>query len=131
MEWRPIFRLRDWLLPAGTLAVGAGVLLFALRGEPVDVQPPDCSLNPVAYHPGTFLTWKLALERVSGGGELSARVRLDDGREVIAYNATNSELRPNDRVTVSEIVCIHRTVHLLTEFGAPPRETAMEQPEQR
>jgi len=43
---------------------------------------------------------------------------LDDGRDVVAYNATSATIESDMRVTVSEIVCIHRTIYLLTEFGA-------------
>jgi hypothetical protein len=119
MNWRRTSRLRDWLLPLTTVAGVALVLILAARPHSEDVQPPDCSLSPVAYHPGTLLRWKISVNRGGENAELSALVQLDDGREITAYNATNEALRVNDRVMVSEIVCIHRRVHLLTEFPAP------------
>lgn len=113
---------RWWLLPVATLILVAGGLVVGFRlheAPPIEEpQPRDCSLNPAQYLTGTFLGWKLARVSADGGGEISARIRLDDGREIVAYNATGSALEPDARVTVSEIICVHRTVYLLTEFGA-------------
>ncbi len=126
MHGHRTFWLREWWLPLITVTGVAATLVFALSGpERGEVQPPDCSLSPVAYHPGTLVNWKISVNRGGENAEVSALVRLDDGREVIAYNATNDALQLNDRVMVSQIVCVHRTVYLLTEFAAPAAETAL------
>lgn len=113
---------RGWLLPAATLMLIAAALAAWLGlDRPRDVEPQpqsDCSLTPSRYLTGTFLGWQIARASPDGGGEISARVRLDDGRDIVAYNATSATIERDMRVTVSEIVCIHRTIFLLTEFGA-------------
>jgi len=102
-------------------AVGAVLLLAAAVGswfliDQAEQQPRDCALTPSALHTGTFLHWRLSMAPAEGmSGEVSAVIRLDDGREIIAYNVTNAGgLSVNDRVTVSEIQCIHRKVYLLS-----------------
>lgn len=119
------FPWRDWLLPAGT----AVLVLAAVGGAVVlnrqELPPRECALTPAAHHPGTFLNWRLSMSPGEGmSGEISAHVRLDDGREIIAFNVTNAGgLSPNDRVTVAEIVCVHRVVYTLTEFGTSATPT--------
>ena len=114
---------RGWVLPAtGLLLVLVGSILGlrSLSTSSLEAPPPrDCSLVPSRYLPGTFMGWNLARSSPDGGGEISARVRLDDGRDIVAYNATSATIARDMRVMVSEIVCIHRTVFLLTEFAAP------------
>ncbi|MEW5963260.1 MAG: hypothetical protein AB1749_06810 [Pseudomonadota bacterium] len=113
---------RGWLLPAATLALIAAALAVWLGlDRPRPAEPPpqsDCSLIPSRYLTGTFIGWQLGRVSPDGGGEISARVRLDDGRDIVAYNATSATIERDMRVTVSEIVCVHRTIFLLTEFGA-------------
>jgi hypothetical protein len=113
---------RGWLLPAATLAlIGAALAVWLGLDRPRPAEPSpqsDCSLTPSRYLTGTFIGWQLARSSPDGGGEISARVRLDDGRDVVAYNATSATIERDMRVTVSEIVCIHRTIYLLTAFGA-------------
>ena len=115
--------VRHWLL-LGLVLIGIAVALalaFVLTPRRDDLLPRDCSLTPNAYHAGAFQGWKIALPRGGdGGGELFALVDLDDGRRVVAHNVTNPDLKPGDRVVVAEIACVHRAVHLLTEFPAPP-----------
>lgn len=113
---------RGCLLPAATLGLIVAALAAWLgvdRPRSVEPRPQlDCSLTPSRYLTGTFLGWQLARASPDGGGEVSARVRLDDGRDIVAYNATSATIERDMRVTVSEIVCVHRTIFLLTEFGA-------------
>ncbi|MFN3868578.1 MAG: hypothetical protein ACK4MF_05875 [Hyphomicrobiaceae bacterium] len=108
---------------AAALVVAAVAGTYALR--PLDDTPRECALTPAAHHPGTFLNWRLSTSPGEGmSGEVSALVRLDDGRDVIAYNVTSAGgLSPNDRVTVAEIVCVHRVVYTLTAFGASATPT--------
>jgi hypothetical protein len=120
---RPIWR--DWLLPGGTAVLVLAVVAGTYQWNRAEEPPRECALTPAAHHPGTFLGWRLSMSPGDGlSGEVSALVRLDDGREVIAYNvASVAGLRANDRVTVSEIACVHRRVFTLTEFGAAATPT--------
>lgn len=110
-------------------AIATLIVIAAVAGNyalhSVEETPRECALTPSAHHPGTFLNWRLSMSPGEGmSGEVSALVRLDDGREVIAYNVTAAGgLSPNDRVTVAEIVCVHRVVYTLTEFGASSTPT--------
>ena len=114
------FQVRDWMLPGAAaalvLSAVAGTYVWRRTEEP----PRECALTPAAHHPGTFLNWRLSMSPGEGmSGEISAVVKLDDGREIVAYNVTNAGgLSPADRVTVAEIVCVHRVVYTLTDFGA-------------
>jgi hypothetical protein len=122
MQLRAPSGWRHWLLPSVTLIGIALALAFALLPKRHDLLPPDCSLSPTAYRPGTFRGWKVTMTRGGGegGGELFALVDLDDGRRVVAHNVANPDLKPDDRVTVAEIACVNRAVHLLTDFPAAP-----------
>ena len=117
--------LRDWLLPGGAAALALVAVAGAYVWRTPEEPPRECALTPSAHHPGTFLNWRLSMSPGEGmSGEISALVRLDDGREVIAFNVTNAGgLSPNDRVTVAEIVCVHRVVYTLTAFGASATPT--------
>ena len=117
--------LRDWLLPGGAAALALVAVAGTYAWRTPEEPPRECGLTPAAHHPGTFLNWRLSMSPGEGmSGEISALVRLDDGREVIAFNVTNAGgLSPNDRVTVAEIVCGHRVVFTLTEFGASATPT--------
>lgn len=105
-----------WLFAGGAALLVAGAVGSWLTFGRDDQQPRDCALTPSALHQGTFLHWRLSMAPGEGmSGEVSAVIRLDDGREIIAYNVTNAGgLTANDRVTVSEIQCIHRRVFLLS-----------------
>lgn len=110
---------RDWLLPGGVLALVVAAVAGSYVWRAPQEAPRECGLTPSALHDGTFLNWRLSMAPGEGlSGEVSAAVRLDDGREIIAYNVTNAAgLSPNDRVVVSEIQCVHRKVFLLSTAG--------------
>lgn len=121
MQLRGPSRVRHWLIPGAFIVALAAALAFTLTPRRDDLLPRDCSLTPNAYRPGVFQGWKISLPRGGdGSGELFALVDLDDGRRVMAHNVTNPDLKPGDRVTVAEIACVHRAIHLLTDFPAPP-----------
>lgn len=85
--------------------------------------PADCGANPSAYHAGTLVDWPATgaapAKPGAAGAELYARVRFETGRMVLAYNATTGRPDAGRRVVVAEIRCVNRTIHLLTELGAP------------
>lgn len=119
MPARPTPTWRTALLAGGAaLIVVAALATWVLRA-PTDDAPRDCALTPSAHHTGTFQNWRLSMSPGEGmSGEVSAAIRLDDGREIIAYNVTNAGgLSPGDKVTVSEIQCIHRRVFLIQAGG--------------
>lgn len=107
----------------------AGVIVVAvvslLRPGPADDGglPADCGTTPSAYHPGAIVDWPGSdtVSKTAEGASAGhfARVRFDSGRMVLAYNATPARPAPGTRVVVSEIRCVHRTIHMLTELGAP------------
>jgi hypothetical protein len=106
------------------LAGVAGFLVLAALGtwllrQPAEDSPRDCALTPSSHHTGTFQNWRLSMSPGEGmSGEVSAAIKLDDGREIVAYNVTNAGgLSPGDKVTVSEIQCIHRRVFLIQAGG--------------
>ncbi|MGD9785719.1 MAG: hypothetical protein AB7E80_08140 [Hyphomicrobiaceae bacterium] len=110
---------RLWLLPViAALVLLAAIATWFLTHLP---EPPqrDCSLTPAAHHNGTFVNWRLSMSPGEGmSGEVSALVRLADGREVVAYNVTNAGgLTAGSPVVVSEIQCVHRRVFLITTSG--------------
>jgi len=111
-------------LRAALLAGGAGLLIVAalaawLTRGPVEPAPSDCALTPSAHHSGTFQHWRLSMSPGEGmSGEVSAAIKLDDGRDIIAYNVTNAGgLTPGAAVTIAEIQCIHRRVFLIQAGG--------------
>jgi hypothetical protein len=116
------------LTAAGVALVAASATVTLLKPQSAgdrDELPTDCGATPSAYHPGTLVDWPAALAPVAGkepagNAALYARVRYDSGRMVLAYNATPGRPAAGTRVVVAEIRCIHRTIHLLTELGAPP-----------
>ncbi|MCB1522263.1 MAG: hypothetical protein KDJ37_17065 [Hyphomicrobiaceae bacterium] len=104
-------------LSATAIVVGALATWLTLGQE--EEPPRECGLTPTALHQGTFLNWRLSMSPGEGmSGEVSALIRLDDGREIVAYNVTNAGgLTREDRVTISEIQCVHRRVFLLATPG--------------
>ncbi|MBL8565702.1 MAG: hypothetical protein JNM89_08300 [Hyphomicrobiaceae bacterium] len=117
--------LRDWMLPGAAVALVVVAVAGTYLWKPKDEPPRECGLTPAAHHQGSFLNWRLSMSPGEGmSGEVSALVKLDDGREVVAYNVTSAGgLSPGDRVTVAEIVCVHRVVYTLTAFGASSTPT--------
>jgi hypothetical protein len=108
------------LAVTGLAALAAYEMNVLLRPSP-DTKPQECTLQPVAHHPGTLVAWTLGRSGPDGGGELSAKVQLDDGRTVTAYNVPHAGASVTARVVVAEIVCEHRVVHLLTDFAPPAK----------
>ncbi len=107
----------------GVIAVA---VVSLLRPKPADDGglPADCGTTPAAYHSGTIVDWPGSGGSASNAPDSTsaghfARVRFDSGRMVLAYNATPARPAPGTRIVVSEIRCVHRTIHLLTELGAP------------
>lgn len=111
---------------------GIAAAALYLLGRPGAIEqaglPTDCGSTPSAYHPGTLVDWPASgtaqATRVAGGAELFARVRFDTGRMVLAYNATPGRPDSGQRVVVAEFRCVHRTIHVLTELGAPAAQEA-------
>lgn len=108
------------------VGVIAAAALMLLRTKPAGDGglPADCGTTPSAYHPGVIVDWPGTDGAAPRAGEAAergyfARVRFDSGRMVLAYNATPANPVPGARVVVAEIRCVHRTIHLLTELGAP------------
>ena len=104
----------------------AAAVVSLLRPKPADDGglPADCGTTPAAYHTGTIVDWPGsggAIHDAAGTTSAShfARVRFDSGRMVLAYNGTPARPAPGTRIVVSEIRCVHRTIHMLTELGAP------------
>lgn len=114
-------RWREVLLSGGAAALVVAAVAGSYFAGRSDDPPRECGLTPAAHHQGVFLNWRLSMSPGEGmSGEVSALVRLDDGREVVAYNvASAGGLSPGDRVTVAEMVCVHRVVYTLAPFGAP------------
>lgn len=107
--------IRTILLPLVALAlVGAAVVAW-LMPRANEEAPSDCALTPAAHHRGTFQHWRLSMAPGEGGsGEISAAIRLDDGREIIAFNVTEAGgLSEGDKVSIAEISCVHRRIFLL------------------
>lgn len=108
---------------AGVIAVA---VVSLLRPKPADDGglPADCGTTPAAYHTGSIVDWPGSddsASKTAGHASAShfARVRFDSGRMVLAYNATLARPAPGTRIVVSEIRCVHRTIYVLTELGAP------------
>lgn len=108
---------------AGLIAVAA---ISLLRTKPAadGVLPADCGAIPSAYHPGAIIDWPgsggtAAKSADAASAAHFARVRFDSGRKVLVYDATPERSPPGTRVVVAEIRCVHRTIYMLTEFGAP------------
>lgn len=126
------------LLAAAAAAVVAGVTMLLFPSRPAEQTglPSDCGATPSAYHPGEVADWPASArpKTASGPGdgasaELFARVRFDTGRMVLAYNATPGRPPVGSRVVVAEYRCVHRTIHLLTELGAPAAPSGAARPE--
>jgi len=107
------------LLAGGAALLIAAALAAWLVRKPPEDQPRDCALTPSGHYAGTFQHWRLSASPGEGmSGEVSAAIKLDDGREIIAFNVTNAGgLSPGDKVTVAEIQCIHRRVFLIQASG--------------
>lgn len=113
---------------AGLIAVAAVSLLRPKSVNDAGL-PADCGTTPSAYHPGAVIDWPgsgAATTKTAGGASADhfARVRFDSGRMVLAYNTTPAKPAIGARVVVAEIRCVHRTIHLLTELGAPAAPAA-------
>lgn len=100
------------------MLIVAALTAWLMRKD-AEENPRDCALTPSAHHRGTFQNWRLSMAPGDGlSGEVSAAIRLEDGREVVAYNVTNAAgLSPGDQVTIAEIQCIHRRVFLIQASG--------------
>ncbi len=111
---------RTALLASGALLLIATAIYAWFKRGHTGNAPEDCALTASARHEGTFQHWRLSMAPGEGmSGEVSAVVRLTDGRDIIAYNVTNAAgLSAGDKVSIAEIQCIHRRIFLLQSGGS-------------